>query len=247
MDIIKTKRFELAVNKKGDISAEKVVICLPGRLDTKDYACFTSHLEYLANKGFFAIAFDPPGTWDSPGSIDLYNTTNYVKAVNELIEYFGNKPTLLMGHSRGGAVSILASTNPNVIGIVMIMAAYGDPSPPEPDEIRKGFVVSYRDLPPADKKTEEKKRFELPVNYWLDSEKHDVLAVLKSCTKPKLLFSGTNDEYYTPQEVQEIYDSIPDPKMLHELNSDHDYRYHPEIIEAVNKITGEFLDKYYSK
>lgn len=247
MQLIKTKSFELAINTKGNPSSEKVAICIPGRLDTKDYANFTSHLEYLADNGFYAIAFDPPGTWESPGRIELFTTTNYIKAVDELIEYFGNKPTLLLGHSRGGAVSVLASTNPNVIGIVLVMAAYGDPTPPDQEEVKQGFKVSYRDLPPGDKKTEEQKRFELPVNYWTDGEKHNVMVTLKNCTKPKLLFSGTNDEFYTPSEIQEIYDAIPEPKMLHELNSDHDYRRHHEIIDEVNEVTGQFLDKYYSK
>ncbi len=60
MNLIKTKSFELAVNTKGNEHSNKIAILLPGRLDTKDYACFDSHIEYLARKGFFAISFDPP-------------------------------------------------------------------------------------------------------------------------------------------------------------------------------------------
>ncbi len=244
MKLIETNSFELAVNTKGDEESSKLAICIPGRLDTKDYANFVSHLGYLANKGFYPISFDPPGTWDSPGSIDSYTTTNYIKAINELIEYFGNKSTVLLGHSRGGAVAALSSANPAVNAIVLVMAAYDDPTPPETEDIKKGFKVSFRDLPPGDKKTEEQKKFELPINYWEDGKKYDVKATLKGCTKPKLLFSGTEDEFYTPNEIQEIFDQIPEPKMLHVINSDHDYRYHPKVIEEVNKIMGDFLDKY---
>lgn len=133
-------------------------MCLPGRLDTKDYDCFNSHIEYLANKGFFALSLDPPGTWDSPGGIKLYTTTNYIKAVNELIEYFGNRLTLLLGHSRGGTVSILAGTlNPFVVGFAPIMATYGDPIPPDPEAVRIGIKISYRDLPLAHQKLGSKK------------------------------------------------------------------------------------------
>lgn len=120
-NLIRTKSFELAVLTRGDKNAEKLALLLPGRLDTKDYGNFVSHAEYLAQRGFFAVAFDPPGTWNSPGGIDLYTTTNYIRAVNELIEYFGNKPTLLFGHSRGAAVAIFASSNPAVVGIVPVM------------------------------------------------------------------------------------------------------------------------------
>src|SRR3989344_8097436 len=128
MERIRTQFFELAANIKGNKDSKKLALALPGRLDTKDYACFTSHIEYLARKGFLAVSFDPPGTWESPGGIELFTTTNYIKAVNELIEYFGNKPTFLLGHSRGAAVSILAGTaNPHVKGFVAIMAAYDGP------------------------------------------------------------------------------------------------------------------------
>ncbi|MBI3290163.1 alpha/beta fold hydrolase [Candidatus Microgenomates bacterium] len=248
MQIIKTKSFELAVNTKGDPNSKRTAICIPGRLDTKDYASFVSHLEYLVNKGFFAVSFDPPGTWKSPGRIDLYTTTNYIKAVNELIEYYGNKPTLLLGHSRGGAVALLAGCpNPSVIAMILIMAAYGDPTPPDPAEVKQGFKVSHRDLPPGDTRTKEQKRFELPVNYFKDGEQYDIMAALKNCTKPKLLFSATEDEFYTLEEMQEIYDLAAEPKMMHELKTEHDYRLNSDAIKEVNRVTGEFLDKYYSK
>jgi len=128
---------------------------LPGRLDTKDYVNFASHLEYLASKGFYTIAFDPPGTWESPGGIGLFTTTNYLKAVNELIEYYGGKPTLLMGHSRGGNVAVLASMNPHVIGVILVMSSYTAPTSPE--SIENGVHMSYRDFPPGDKKQRNKK------------------------------------------------------------------------------------------
>lgn len=62
MNIIKTKSFELAINVAGNENSEKLAIALPGRLDTKDYGCFNSHIEYLSARGFFAVSFDPPGT-----------------------------------------------------------------------------------------------------------------------------------------------------------------------------------------
>lgn len=49
MHIVSTKNFKIAVNAKGDPDAKKVAILLPGRLDTKDYANFVSHLDYLDN------------------------------------------------------------------------------------------------------------------------------------------------------------------------------------------------------
>jgi len=240
--LIKTKSFTIAVNIKGNPNSERLALILPGKLDTKDYTHMTSHVDYLANLGFLALSFDPPGTWESPGDIKIYNMTNYLKAINELIEYYGNKPTLLLGHSRGGNVVIMTSTNPHVIGMVLIISSYKIPTPP--NSVEDGFQMESRDLPPGNVRTKEQKIFALPLDYFEDGKKFDPMIVLKNSMKPKLMFSGTNDKYYTPKEIEEIYNSIPEPKMLHELNTDHSYRRHPEIIEEVNKVVGEFIDKY---
>src|SRR3972149_11567035 len=131
MERIKTKNFELAVYEKGNEGAAKIALVLPGRLDTKDYVHMRSHVDFLAANGFFALSFDPPGTWESPGGIELYTTTNCLVAVDELIAYFGNKPTLLAGHSRGGTVAMLAGTkNPHVDRFISIFSYYGAPSDP---------------------------------------------------------------------------------------------------------------------
>src|SRR3990167_4608093 len=137
--MIKTKNFKLAIYSGGNEDANKIALVLPGRLDTKDYVHMTSHVDFLAERGYYALSFDMPGTWESPGNIAEYTTTNYIKAVNELVDYLGTKPTLLIGHSRGGSVAILAgAANKNVIGIIPIMATYGAPSSPSPEDLKAG-------------------------------------------------------------------------------------------------------------
>ncbi len=241
--MIRTASFELAVLARGEESAGKLAILIPGRLDTKDYANFVSHAEYLAARGYYAIAFDPPGTWESPGDMGMYTTANYIRSIEELISYFGNKPTLLLGHSRGGTAAILANANPAVTGIVLILSNYSMPSLPAEDELKIGFQISRRDMPPGGRETEEQKEFRLPLSYWEDAKQFDPLAVLRQCTKPKLMISATQDEFISSQKVREIYDSVPEPKMFRIIDAAHDYRYYPEAIAAVNEAIGEFLQK----
>lgn len=238
---IKTKSFTLSVLTEGDRKAKKIAIIIPGRLDTKDYIHVTSHMKYLSKKGFFAISFDPPGTWESEGKIDIYNTTNYIKAVNELIDYYGNKPTLLVGHSRGGSISILCSSNPSVSGIILIMASYGNPSPPEGD-VKKGYRLSLRDFPPGNKVTKEKKEFKLPMSYFEDGNKYDPTEFLKGITKPKLIIYSKRDQFSNPGDVKKLYEEIPNPKMICEIDSEHDYRYSSKAVEEVNKAIEKFFD-----
>lgn len=243
MSIIKTKSFELAVYAKGNPASSKLAVVIPGRLDTKDYFHNTSLVDHLADQGYFALSFDPPGTWESPGSMELYTTTNCIKAVDELIEHFGNKPTVLAGHSRGGTIAMLVGpVNPHVTHIISIFSYYGAPSDPEPDRIVNGALVSYRDLPPGTEKTKEQKRFDLPLSYFKDSAQYDALPGLRNCTKPKLFFYGTRDTMNDPEYVEKAFEESAEPKVIHGIDSEHDYRYHSEAVEEVNRTVGQFLD-----
>jgi len=243
MKMIKTKSFELAVYQKGDESADKLALVLPGRLDSKDYASMTSLVDYLATRGYLAISFDPPGSWESPGTTADYTTTNYIKAVNELIAKF-NKPTFLIGHSRGGAVSILVGAqNSKVVAIAPIMASYGGATGPRDKDIAAGIYTTFRDLPPGASRTGDRK-FSLPLSYFEDSQKYNAEMEIKKFKGPKLLISATNDKYTPPEKVRKVFDDLAKPKMLIELNTTHDYRYYPDMIEAVKDAVGKFLDKY---
>ncbi|MDD4989361.1 MAG: alpha/beta fold hydrolase, partial [Candidatus Pacebacteria bacterium] len=231
MNLIKTKSFELAILTRGKEDSKNLAILIPGRLDTKDYENFVSHAEYLADRGFFVVAFDPPGTWESRGGIEMYTTTNYLKAVDELIEYFGSRPTLLLGHSRGGAVAMLESMkNSKIIGIVSVMGSLGAPTELSEEVKKDGFKISYRDVPPGSSKTKELKKFALPVSYWEDGKLYDPAKALKGCTKPKLIVYGTRDEFL-PDEVKKIFKTIPEPKMIQKIDSDHDYRRNADAIQ----------------
>lgn len=245
MNIIKTKNFELAIYSKGDPASPRIAIVVPGRLDTKDYIHNTSLVEYLANRGYFALSFDPPGTWDSSGDMELYTTTNCIKAVNELIEHFGNKPTLVAGHSRGGTIAMLMGPqNSHISNIISIFSYYGAPSDPEPERIVDGRLISYRDMPPGTIRTQEQKKFELPLEYFKDGAQYDALEGLKNYTKPKLFFYGTQDTMNDPEDVKEAYEKSAEPKDIYAIVAEHDYRLVPSAITEVNEVIGRFLDKY---
>ncbi|MCA9308870.1 alpha/beta hydrolase [Candidatus Saccharibacteria bacterium] len=246
MELIQTKSFQIAANTKGDPDAGKLALLLPGRLDTKDYANFVSHLDYLSERGYYTVAIDPPYTWDSPGDLENYTTTNYVKAVNELIDHFGSRPTLLLGHSRGGATAMLASPNPVVIGLVLVNAAYGPPTPPEPDKIIDGTLLESRDMPPGDVRTKEQRKYQLPLVYFEDGAKHNPREILKAFKGPKLLVHATRDEFTGLELIRPIFDEVSEPKMFLEIDCTHDYRLYPEIIQQVEETLGRFNDSYLS-
>lgn len=239
---LKTASFELALYVKGDPSAEKLAIVIPGRLDTKDYIHNTSLVNALAARGYYALSFDPPGTWESPGSIDLYTTTSCIKAVEELIAHFGNKPTALLGHSRGGTVAMLVGpAHPAVTHFAAIFSYFGAPSDPEPERIENGALVSYRDLPPGTERTSEQKRFDLPLSYFEDGAQYDALPGLRTCLKPKLFLYGTQDTMNDPADVKTAYAESAEPKRMEAIDAEHDYRLSMQAVEKVNAAVERFL------
>jgi len=238
---IQTKSFQLAVAAAGNPQAEKLALLLPGRLESKDYAHLQSHAAYLADQGYYAVAFDPPGSWDSHGNIDTYTVTNYLQATRELIEYYGSKPTLLLGHSVGGGVAILAAAdNPFVTRLVLLMTNTHAPTPD--DEWKTaGFIRFLRDLPPGDGPTATKKQYDLPYSYLEDSHSYDRIAALQRCKQPKLFIAGAHDTQNLPEEVRAAYNLAPDPKKFVELDCAHGYRYSSAAIHSVNEAIGSFL------
>jgi pimeloyl-ACP methyl ester carboxylesterase len=249
MELINTKSFQIAVNAQGLPGADRLALVLPGKLDTKDYAHMRSHVESLASKGFYALSFDPPGTWESPGNISLYTMTNYLKAVDELIEHFGNKPTFVVGHSRGGSIAMLAaSRNQYVTHFASIMSFYS--FKPEvhgeyPNEQwqKDGYRISMRELPDNPiAKTEVR----LPYSFLEDQIKWDMTEDLENCHKPKLFILGTKDELVKPIVVQTAYKIAAAPKELREVEVGHDYRHYPEQVIQVNHFLGEFIEGFFS-
>lgn len=244
---VKTKSFELAVNTLGNESAKKLALVLPGRLDTKDYENMKGHVAYLASKGYFAVSFDPPGSWESAGGIEMYTMTNYLKAINELIEYYGNKPTLLLGHSRGGSMAVLAGLrNPLVTKFIAIFSACSYApgkysGNPDLEWKKRGYKINKRDLPGKESEFVE---YKLPYSFVEDSGQYDMYEELSKSTKPKLFVYGRRDELVPPALAKEVYKVASEPKDLANIDSDHDYRRHPELINEVNLIVGKFLDKY---
>lgn len=243
--LVKTKNFNIATYSKGEESTSRLALVLPGRLDTKDYPSMRSHVDYLANRGYYAVSFDPPGTWESEGDIGLYSMTTYKQAVDDLIEVFGNKPTLLMGHSRGGSMVMLAGPkNSHVVAGIMVMS---HPSfvpegvdKPDLEWKERGYKINKRDIPGS----EELIEYKLPYSFVEDQEQYDMREVLKKWDVPKLFVYGEQDTTVDPEIVKEAYTIAAEPKELDSIPWNHDYRMNMEMVERVNKLVGNFLDKY---
>jgi len=245
MALIQTSSFTLSIYSQGDQNAAKLALVIPGKCDSKDYAHMHSLVDFLATKGFFALTFDPPGTWGSEGYGNKYSSTNYLKAIDEIIAFYGNKPTLLVGHSRGGKITIVAgSRNPHIVAYAAIMSQL-----PEREDIKddkewkeKGFETTLRALPPGT--GPRVKEFPLPYSFLEDQNTYFLTPEIKACTKPKMMVWGKQDTIVPFGKVKKTYDVLSQPKELHEVDSDHDYWLRPEIMQNINVLVADFIEKY---
>lgn len=236
---LKTENFTLAVYQKGSLDSKKLALVLPGRLDTKDYPHMHAHVDFLATKEYLALSFDPPGTWESEGDLSIFSTTNYLQAIKELIEYYG-KPTLLVGHSRGGGMAILAGTRlEEVEAFVVIMGRASYAQATDEDWSKKGVKKHVRDTPEG--YAEKTKTFMLPYAFVEDSWQYDSVENLKTCKKPKLFVAGSKDDLVDPVMVKETYELSAEPKQFVLLDSVHDYRLDEKKIQKINELIGEFI------
>jgi len=243
--IIKTKSFRIAIYLKGDAKASKLALVLPGSLDSKDYPHMRRHVDSLSKNGFLALSFDPPGTWESEGDLSIYTMTSYIKAINEIIEYYGNRPTFVVGHSRGGSMAMLAGTRISHVThfVSIISSPTFDPKVieqyPDPEWKARGYRLEPRDAPIGYKKG---KIYKLPYSFLEDEIQYDMLEDLKTCIKPKLFIGSTDDLFTELSTTKNVFKVSADPKFLHILKTkDHDYRKHPKILNEVDRVIVNLL------
>ena len=111
---------------------DRLAILCPGYLDTKSYDHLRKLAETLVLCGCTVVVFDPIGTWGSEGTISDYLTSQYLDDIGSILEYMLSQKDythiILVGHSRGGMVSILyAARDPRISLVIGIMPSSGRP------------------------------------------------------------------------------------------------------------------------
>jgi pimeloyl-ACP methyl ester carboxylesterase len=236
----------LAANIRGNSDADRLAVLLPGLVDTKDYPHMRDHVERLSRElGCLAISFDPPGTWDSEGSIGKnYTVTNYLEAIDEVIEFFDQRETLLAGHSLGGRLAFIAADrNPNVTAVASLMSAADFV---RNDNYRQrvikweesGEYVIHRDEPVD---SEQLRQFRLPYAFSKDAQTYSAGELIRNLSVAKLFVAGEYDQVVPPETVQKNFESAEHPRAYRIVKSDHDYRQSRGAIRQVGEMVTAFF------
>lgn len=206
---------------------------------TKNFSAVKNISRALTNDGFGVLRFDFTGLGESEG--EFANTT-FSHNVNDLIaaaEFLSKQyasPSLLIGHSLGGAAAYFAAAKINSIQAIATVGAPSNPAHVEKllkDELdqiqQKGEAtvnLSGRD-------------FKIKKEFLDDLQNQPLTQVLPAIKKPILILHAPQDTIVSIKNAEELYVAAKHPKSFvsldgadHLLSNTKDSRYTGQVIAS---------------
>ncbi|MEH6535062.1 MAG: bifunctional alpha/beta hydrolase/OsmC family protein [Psychroserpens sp.] len=176
----------------------------------------------LTNYGFGVVRFDFTGLGRSEGEFaDSYFSANVddLIAVNDFLKEHYQAPSLLVGHSLGGAAVLVAASK---LDNIKAVATVGAPS--TVGHVKHLFSHSIEDV--KDKGRVEVniggRPFKIDEEFVSDFDKTNLPSIVKSLRKPLLILHSPIDTIVGIKNAHELYHNAHHPKSFVSLdNADH--------------------------
>jgi pimeloyl-ACP methyl ester carboxylesterase len=84
----------------------------------------------------------------------------------------------------------------------------------------------------------------LPYSFYLDRESYHGRNEAPKLTMPSLFIAGTHDRSVLLEDIREMAALAPQPTSYEEFATTHGYHKYPEALQAINKTTVSFFQKY---
>ena len=199
----------------------------------------------LSQDGFGVIRFDFTGLGRSEGEFaDSYFSSN-VKDLIDVHEYIKEEfeaPSLLVGHSLGGAAVLVAASQLDDIKAVATIGAPADVS-----HVKHLFSHAENEIP---EKGEVKvniggRPFNINKDFVKDFDKTDLPSIVKGLRKPLLIMHAPFDKIVGIENAEKLYINAHHPKSFvtldgadHLLSDSNDSRY-------VGDVIGTWVKRYF--
>ena len=176
----------------------------------------------LADKGMAVLRFDFTGLGNSDGD---FANTNFSSNVSDLVAAASAlrerdlTPSLLVGHSLGGAAALIAAGELSDIKAVATIAA-----PSEPSHVSHlfGDAVTRIEQDGVAVVRVGSQELRIEKQFLDDIHEHRLSRVLPNLRKPVLLFHSPTDEIVSIDNAREIHDRVRHPKSFVSLDgADH--------------------------
>ncbi len=225
---------------------------LPDAGDPRAFAlfahCFTCNKDYkapvyisrvLADHGVATLRFDFPGLGGSEGDFAATTFTRNVADVAAAARFLEREyaaPAIAIGHSLGGAATLVAASTLPSVRLVSVLAA-----PANPVELSAPLKAAEQQALRDGRGTIQTSAGEFPIDraFFDDIRELDLPATVASLGKPLLIFQSPVDLLVPARNSEEIFAAAQQPKSYvavdgagHLFNREADARYVAEVIAA---------------
>ncbi len=210
---------------------------------SKDLHTMTRLAKGLADAGYAALRFDFTGIGESGGDFAdktvSANVSDLTRAAASLIaEGFG--PCALIGHSLGGAASVLAAHRLKTVRSLITIGA-----PSSTEHVTHLFADDVEELANAGRATVtiSGRSFELASGFLDDLGQHDVLTSAAELNRPYLVIHAQDDTVVGFDNGQALFDAAQEPKRMLALESGGHLLGPRDAAEAALEAIVAFLDE----
>lgn len=227
-----------------------VAVLLPGFLDSRLGPGTASLAQALAAAGVTALTVDPRGSGESDGTPEHLAPRHQLAELGLLLDEIGRVETVervvLAGHCYGGLLAMLgAARDPRVTDVVALMPTRYFIWPEDYDERRDTWrQAGARAFVREDVDRGTRREYRVPYSVVADARSHDWPAAVAGLRQRILFVAGELDAGVPTASVRELYRRCGSRcKHLAVLPGvQHDYRDHPDQIEAVSSAVLHWLD-----
>ncbi|MFY0684020.1 MAG: alpha/beta fold hydrolase [Balneola sp.] len=250
---MESKNIEFIGSSGDTLSA---IIDLP-KNDPKAYAlfahCFTCSKDLkaignitksLSEIGIATLRFDFTGLGQSGGE---FSDTNFSSNVEDLVKAYEfmkdefNAPSILIGHSLGGAAVLQAAHKMDSVKAVATIAA-----PAEPSHVKENFEMNLDEIKEkgSAKVTLAGRPFTIKKQFIDDLEEARMKDFIHSLGKALIIFHSPIDNTVGIDNASKIFNAAKHPKSFISLDKADHLLLEKEDSEYVGKVLGTWTEKY---
>ena len=212
---------------------------------TKDFSAVRNVSKALASEGFGVLRFDFTGLGDSDGDFEDTNFSSNVEDLVQAANFLAREykaPSLLVGHSLGGAAAIFAASE---IPTIEALATIGAPS--NPVHVRKQFGAKAEEIEKDGAATVSLagRDFTFKKQFFDDLENQSCeAAASKLDGKALLIFHSPQDATVSIKNAEEIYHAAKHPKSFVTLDGTEHLLIDKKSASYVGKVIAGWAARY---